>query len=670
MRIAIGKRLLIIAFACALAAALNACQSANGPKDEIRGKVVSSISGKPLARISVGAVPVDAARRATRKAAIHPVIRTVTDNLGAFRLVIPKDAPLADAYYVFTFDPVYKNEASGKAKFAGQFPTLPELNEAKPVKPGDARLVEFKLEYALRMQEAVRIPMRDKVELIATVALPEKEGKYPAIIIRTPYGRESSMDYAALAREDYAVVIQDVRGRNESGGEAMAFVNDGWCTLCDGYDTVEWAARQPWCDGSVGSIGASAMGIAQNLMAGAAPPHLKAQVIIAAATSLYHDAAYPGGVLRKEQVEEWLNSNDWDELNLKTMKEHPFYDSYWETLDLGIRSKVKFPPAIYIGGWYDTFAEGTLRGYNIRRKTAVNKDASDTYLMMGPWSHLTMFGAATGEVQLPANAARDFIPDVILFFDHYMKGEDNIFNGGYPAAQYYVLGNLAKAEEDPVGNFWVTAGAFPQKSQEAVLFLAPEGALLPLLPDKREHTVSLRFDPSAPVRTRGGRNLTITAGPADQQSLEDGEGVISFTSSAISKPMPVAGAVKAQLTLATEASDADISMRLCDVYPDGTSFLVLDASARMSLPAPYTKPRKILAGKSYTVQVDLGSIAYVFNAGHSIRIDLAASNYPRFEMNPTLAALGKPVKIRVSLGSDAPSTIHFPVREELLEDAR
>jgi uncharacterized protein len=665
-----GMRLLLIALACAVAALLCACKSTSGPKDEIRGKIVSATTGKPLARISVGAVPIEAARSAPSKAAIHPTIRTVTDNLGAFRLVIPKDAAPADGYYVFTSDPIYKNEASGKAKFAGQFPTQLELAKAKPVKPGDARLVEFKLDYALRMLEAVRIPMRDKEELIATIALPEKEGKYPAIIIRTPYGREGSMDYAALAREDYAVVIQDVRGRNDSGGEAMAFVNDGWCTLCDGYDTVEWAARQPWCDGSVGSIGASAMGIAQNMMAGASPPHLKAQVIIAAATSLYHDAAYPGGVLRKEQVEEWLNSNDWDELNLKTMKEHPFYDSYWETLDLGVRSKVKFPPAIYIGGWYDTFAEGTLRGYNIRRKTAVHKDASDTYLVMGPWSHMTMFGDAAGEVQLSANAARDFIPDVILFFNHYMKGEDNIFSGGYPDAQYYVLGSLAKAEENRAGNFWVTAGAFPQESQEAVLFLAPDGVLLPSMPTKSDHTVSLRFDPASPVHTRGGRDLTITAGPADQKSLEDGENVISFTSAAISKPMPVAGAVKAQLMLAAEASDADISVRLCDVYPDGTSFLVLDASARMSLPEPYTKPRKIQPGRRYTVLVDLGSIAYIFNAGHRIRIDLAASNYPRFELNPTLAALGKPVKLKVSLGSDAPSSIHFPVAEELLNNGR
>jgi len=180
----------------------------------------------------------------------------------------------------------------------------------------------------------------------------------------------------------------------------------------------------------------------------------------------------------------------------------------------------------------------------------------------------------------------------------------------------------------------------------------------------------MRFDPSSPVHTRGGRNLTITAGPADQKSLEDGEGVISFTSAAVSKPMPVAGAVKAQLMLATEAADADISVRLCDVYPDGTSFLVLDASARMSLPAPYSKPRNIQAGKHYTVLVDLGSIAYIFNSGHRIRIDLAASNYPRYELNPTLAALGKPGRIKVSLGSDAPSTIHFPVREELLKDVR
>ncbi len=663
-------RLLLILLAFAPLALPCSCSSASKPQNEIRGRVVSAETGKPLARVAVGAVAKDTLRDIPDGAAVRPTIRTLTDNLGSFRLVAPKGIPGLAGYYVFTYDPVFRNAASGNVALAGQFPKRKELAKAKEVRLSSTGLVEFSLKPALRLLDDVRIPMRDKIELAATVVLPEKAGKYPAILIRTPYGRDSASDYAALAREDYAVVMQDVRGRNDSDGEAMAFVNDGWGSLRDGFDTVEWVARQPWCNGSVGSIGASAMGIAQNLMAGASPPHLKAQVIIAAAASLYHDAVYPGGVLRKEQVEQWLNSNDWSKRNLEIVKENPFYNGYWAGMNLSERSNLDFPPAIYVGGWYDTFAEGTISGYSLRRNKAAKGSGAGAYLVMGAWSHQTMFGGATGEVQLPNSARRDFIPDVLLFFNHYLKGEDNVFSGGYPRAQYYLLGSLAKAEGNPMGNFWVTANDFPPKAEDAVLFLAPEGELLPALPEKREHTVGLRFDPSSPVRTRGGRNLSITAGPADQQSLEDGENVISFTSAAIGKPMPVIGPVKAQLTLASGSSDADISVRLCDVYPDGTSFLVLDASARMSLPPPFTKPRKIQRGVQYIVPVDLGNIAYVFNTGHRIRIDLAASNYPRFELNPTLAALGSPTELTVSLGRDAPSSIHFPVCEGVLKDAR
>jgi predicted acyl esterase/predicted small secreted protein len=660
-------RLLLIALLLLAAALLSACPEGEGTGFDIRGKVISK-DGKALARIEVGAVLASEVNGKPDDTAVRPAYRTITDNLGAFRIVVATGSR-STLYYVFTFDPVYRNQASGGMVLARQFPTRKELSSASAVTTGSSKLVEFKLENALSVQDKVGIPMRDGVELAATVVLPEKKGKYPALLVRTPYGRRDSWDYASLAREDYAVVLQDVRGRHDSGGEDMAFVDDAWGKLQDGYDTIEWIARQDWCDGNVGTIGASAMGIAQNLAAGAAPPHLKAQVIIAAAASLYHDAAYVNGVLRAEQVENWLDPNDWDERNLAAVREHPLYDSYWRALNLDERPEVKFPPAIYIGGWYDTFAEGTLRGYHLRAKKIPQDKLADTYLVMGPWSHATMFSNATGDIQLPASAARDFVPDVLAFFNHYLKGAKNAFGEGYPKVQYYVLGSLAKDEEGAPGNFWMTAPSFPPKAADGALFLAPNGELLGAQPDTRVHTVALKFDPASPVRTKGGRNLSISAGPADQRELEDPDkGVISFTTVTLGKPMAIVGPVSVQLNMASTEIDADISVRLCDVYPDGTSFLLLDSNARMSLLSPFTASRKIAPNKLYNVQVDLGDIAYIFNTGHCLRIDLAASNYPRFGLNPAL--LRKPANIAISVGSDNPSVLHLPVAEELLKNAR
>ncbi len=661
-----GARLCCAALAVSLIL-LTGCQPASGGGlPEIRGRIVSAETGEPLARIPVAVVTRASLQAIPDDSAVTPQAKSVSNNLGEFRIVIPPHLGKATQVYVFTAAPLYRNRASGGVELAGQLPTKRELAAASTVSVHRKTGVSFELELAFAVNEDVRVPMRDGVELAATVVQPKDARLHPAILLRTPYGREATGDYAALAREGYVFVSQDVRGRYGSGGEALAFVDDAWGQLQDGYDTVEWIAAQEWCDGNVGTIGASALGITQNMMAGAAPPHLKAQVIIAAATSIYHDAVYVGGVLRESQVEGWLSGHDWDPENLKIAREHPYYDDYWQALDLTSRGEVAFPPAIYIGGWYDTFAEGTLRGYDLRRHNARHGAPDDTYLIMGAWTHNGMFAAASGDVALPPQAERKLIPDIISFFAHYLQGEDNRFAESSPPVQYYVMGALN--ESGAPGNFWMAADDFPPEGSQARMFLAPEGRLLPLLPQAREYSVELTFDPGNPVLTRGGRNLTIPAGPADQREVEKRSDVISFTTDPLTHPMPIVGLVSTQITVATEADDADISVRLSDVYPDGTSFLLLDGSARMSLPAPYEKPRRITRGKFYQVPVELGHTAYIVNAGHRLRIALAASNHPRFELNPLLVKKVTPTVLHIQLGADNPSSLQFPVCEDLLDE--
>jgi len=660
---------LSISLLALLATAAFAVACLIAPEDggqEIRGVVLSADTGKPLARIPIGAVSRSALRDLPEDVTVHPQAKTVSNNLGEFRLVSSQLAEGAGEFYVFTTDPLYRNVASGGVRLAGQLPLRSELDRARTVAAGDTKPLEFKLATALKLEDGLRIPMRDGAELVATLVLPEEGGAHPAILMRTPYGRDGTRDYLALAREGYAFIAQDMRGRFDSEGDNLAFVNDGWGELQDGYDTVEWIAEQEWCDGRVGTIGASALGIAQNMLAGAAPPSLKAQVVIVAATSIYHDAAYVSGVLRESQVEDWLSGNEWDKENLRLIREHTFYDDYWRTLDLTTRAEVPFTPVMYFGGWYDTFAEGTLRGYDLRRHHAPNGSPDDTYLVMGPWTHGTMFDAATGSIELPPHAAGDFIPDVIAFFDCYLKDEDNRFAERYPRVQYYAMGSLVGSNAP--GNSWVAAGDFPPEADEAIMFLAPEGSLQPALPGVPEHSVKLTFTPSNPVKTKGGRNLTIPAGPADQREVEKRADVISFTSDVLLRPMPIAGQVTAQITMSVDAQDADISVRLSDVYPDGTSFLILDGIARMSLPYPYTTPRDVTPNEFYVIPVELGHTAYIVDAGHRLRVALAASNHPRFELNPTLAGAGKPVELRISLGGDMPSSLQFAVHGDLLND--
>src|SRR5712664_2261034 len=141
----------------------------------------------------------------------------------------------------------------------------------------------------------VSVPMRDGVVLRADVLLPSAGGKFPALIYRTPYGKQFALkEYKtfekAVAR-GYALVVQDVRGRYASDGEFVAYQNEGR----DGYETIEWTAKQPWCDGNVGTFGLSYPGAVQWLAAVENPPHLKA-MIPAMTFSTPRNFFYSGGL--------------------------------------------------------------------------------------------------------------------------------------------------------------------------------------------------------------------------------------------------------------------------------------------------------------------------------------------------------------------------------------
>src|SRR5215469_7645708 len=108
----------------------------------------------------------------------------------------------------------------------------------------------------IRIVSNIAVPMRDGIKLYADLYRPVRDGRFPVVIVRTPYGKQRDGIHETkvlFAQHGYAVLVQDTRGRYESGGEWDPFRNEAW----DGYDTVEWAARQPWSNGKVGMSGGS-----------------------------------------------------------------------------------------------------------------------------------------------------------------------------------------------------------------------------------------------------------------------------------------------------------------------------------------------------------------------------------------------------------------------------
>ncbi len=219
--------------------------------------------------------------------------------------------------------------------------------------------------------ETIQIPMRDGFLLPADVYLPDVNAeKLPCILLRSPAGRKapSWQNFALLAKLGYAVVIQDTRSAVDVEGKTMPFWSDGWGKDQDGYDTVEWLAKSAYTNGKIGTVGFSALGITQLLMAPTAPPALKCQYIGVAASSLYHHGIFPGGQLLKHQVESWLGLYAKDTSVLNHVCNQPFYNYFWSHFNcLPHANRVKVPGFLY-GGWYDTFIQGTIDAFVARQQ--------------------------------------------------------------------------------------------------------------------------------------------------------------------------------------------------------------------------------------------------------------------------------------------------------------
>lgn len=241
------------------------------------------------------------------------------------------------------------------------------------------------------------IPMRDGVRLAATIYKPMfPKPQMPVILVRSPYDR-SSVDLTKylLLLQDYILVAQDARGQFGSEGEDRVFQDDGWGELQDGYDTIEWIAAQPWCNGKVGTWGPSALGIAQGMAAGAVPPHLVCQLITFAPARGYGETAYQGGVYRKALIEGWLTKNNSTHM-IPIYQAHPTFDSFWEIYDIASRFPLINVPCLFIGGWYDCFQQGTLDSFVGRQTLGAEGAKGNQRLVVGPWTHVNEFEAKRG----------------------------------------------------------------------------------------------------------------------------------------------------------------------------------------------------------------------------------------------------------------------------------
>jgi predicted acyl esterase len=489
----------------------------------------------------------------------------------------------------------------------------------------------------VRPNRTERVPMRDGTRLATDIYLPAPDAKrLPTILVQTPYGRGNYNNEwgSRAAGWDYAVVIQDMRGRGASEGRPRAFMDSGWGEHRDGYDTVEWIARQPFSNGKIGTVGASAMGIAQNMVAPAAPEHLTCQYILVAAASLYHHGAYHGGVFRKCLAEGWLLDNQYPQANLEEVRDHPLYDEMWKLGDAVREAHRINVPAIHYGGWFDIFSQGTIDAFVSRQQRGAPGARGTQKLVIGPWLHGGPGAVDIGDFQLPENA-RSIPIDVGAkrWFDFYLKGQENGADK-IPPVLYYVMGPF---DQTGPGNKWRTADTWPPAATPTSLYLHKGGGLSRRAPTDKGARASFVFDPADPAPTIGGPNMRIEGGPKDQRPLEKRDDVLVFSTDVLEEPIEATGRLTTELWIASDRRDTDFAVRLCDVYPDGRSILIADGIQRCAVRDSLEKGVPLEPNEPTRIRVDLWSTSIVFAKGHRIRILLSSSNYPRFEVNPNTA---------------------------------
>jgi uncharacterized protein len=628
---------------------------------------VTDAAGQPITRATVCATrrcQLAGMDQALPGAKIPVEVQLTCDDAGIATFELPPATTGLDQVLLWAGANGYTPALAGGVPLQAATPTLAETRLAGVLwcNLEQSSAITIALDSPFKRISTEMVTMSDGTRLATDVYVLKGERPMPVLLLRTPYGKDGLGQYATQAAAlGFSFVAQDVRGRHESEGDNLPFIADGWGEHRDGYDICTWLTQQNWCDGNIGTMGASALGITQNLTAPTQPPGLRCQYISVATTSLYHQAAYQGGALRVSQVEGWLTDNKYDPLALELYRAHPDYDQFWRQFDISAVVGDITVPAIHEGGWFDTFCQGTLDSYMLRQHRGGDGARGQQKLIMGPWRH-SIGKRELGQLTFPENAASAPGNWRERWFSHWLRGDNNGIIEE-PAVLYYTMGALG--EEGAPGNEWRSAADWPVPCIDTPLYLAADGALAWDAP--ATGMLDYLSDPANPVPTKGGRNLILEAGIMDQRELEARADVLVFTTAPLAQPLNVTGRIRCKLFVSSDAVDTDVAARLCDVYPDGRSMLIADGILRLGHRNSCTRREPLKPGQMYAVEVDLWSTSLIFNRGHAIRLSLAGSNYPRWDVNPGTGAVwsdGCAYSVQhdtVHCGQDYPSAIILPV---------
>lgn len=577
---------------------------------------------------------------------------------------------------------------------------------SQPPQAGDYSSAQYEVIAELNQ----KAPMRDGIALMIDIFRPQAEGRFPAVLLQTPYNKSGQASRAKnFAARGYVVVNADSRGRFESGGEWDPFSPKH---KTDGYDLVQWIAEQPWCDGNVGMYGLSYMGWTQWWTASQAPPALKAIVPEVAPPDHFYNCPYQNGIfvcwmmdwagalsarlphsagpgayggfsVNREVAYGKLPYIDFDKTRnykpngwwRKWIEQNTAGGDYWQAIsyqtpDSYARVEV---PSLAISGWFDANFPGTPMNYLGMKRHGGTPAARRPRMVIGPWEHIINRHRKAASVDFGPQAIIDWDGYVLRWFDHHLKGVDNGVLRD-PPVQVFVMGrNQWRAAKDwPLPDTQFTK--FYLHSQGDANSSAGDGTLSTQLPtsDPPDRYI---YDPHDPTPSAAFANGHID-GPRDISESAGRRDVLVYDTAELAEDLEVVGPITARLFAATSRSDTDWMIRLADVHPDGRALFLGEGVMRARHRDPNRRgafnPYKLSTiepEQAYEYKIDFWRpTGNVFLRGHRIRIEISSSYYPYYLRNPNtdednigLARQFQTASQAVYHDDDRPSHVVLPV---------
>lgn len=550
------------------------------------------------------------------------------------------------------------------------------------------------------------IPMRDGIKLFTSIYIPnDKSEKHPVLMMRTPYscspyGKDFSPrlwggHWKYYARENYIIIVQDVRGKWMSEGDFIDVrpfnknkTGNEVDEASDTYDAIDWIIKNiSNNNGNVGIFGISYPGFYATMAAASNHPALKAVSPQAPVTDwfmgddFHHNGAFfqmdgfsfysgfgkprpkpttvgsPGFTFPNRDNYKFYLENTLPDL-MKYMKDsvqfwkdlyaHPNYDDWWKARNARTAMYNIKPAMLVVGGLFD--AEDCWGAWNLYKAIEKQNPSANNKIVMGPWFHgqwASGDGTQLGNVRFGSNTSQWYQNNIeIPFFNYYLKGKGD--DPKLSEATVFFTGE----------NQWRKLEQWPPAGYGRDIYLEGDGALSWIRPVKQNSFTEYISDPTNPVPYTEDVHFRRTREymTDDQRFASRRPDVLTFETYPLEEDLTLAGAVTANLKVSITGTDADFVVKVIDVFPDdfkypgsvqntsrnaggsypmdGYQMLVRGEIMRGKFRNSFETPTAFKPGKIETVKFDLPDIAHTFKKGHRLMIQIQSSWFPLADRNP------------------------------------